>query len=85
MYTWQHWKQPRHLTGLIILNCFTKCLFHNVPVHVIKLIMNWYAKTVSVVRWNDCYSSQFITRSGVRQGGVLSPVLFTNDRIARSK
>ena len=40
------------------------------------LIMNWYAKIVSVVRWDDCFSSQFITRSGVRQGSVLSPVLF---------
>jgi len=40
------------------------------------VIVNWYAKIVSVVRWDDCFSSQFITRSGVRQGSVLSPVLF---------
>jgi len=51
-------------------------LFHKmadsaVPVHVIKLIINWYANIVSVVRWGGRYPSQFITRSGVRQGGVL--------------
>ena len=47
-----------------------------VPIHVIKLVMNWYAKIVSVVRWENCYSAPFIMRSGVRQGGVLSPILF---------
>ena len=56
-------------------------LFHRmynigVPIHVIKLVMNWYAKIVSVVRWENCYSAPFIMRSGVRQGGVLSPILF---------
>ena len=54
-------------------------LFHRmynigVPIHVIKLVMNWYAKIVSVVRWENCYSAPFIMRSGVRQGGVLSPI-----------
>jgi len=29
---------------------------YGVHVHVIKLIMNWYAKIVSVVKWDDCYS-----------------------------
>ena len=38
--------------------------------------MNWYAKIVSVVRRENCDSTPFVMRSGVRQGGVLSPNLF---------
>ena len=56
-------------------------LFHRLhdlglPVYVIRLMMNWYAKIVSVVQWDNCFSSNFAIKSGVRQGGVLSPVLF---------
>jgi len=28
------------------------------------------------IKWNNCYSSQCLLKSGVRQGGVLSPILF---------
>ena len=30
------------------------------------------------VRWGDSFSDGFSVSSGVRQGGVLSPILFTN-------
>ena len=35
-----------------------------------------YATTVSAVQWDNCFSSYFAIKSGVRQGGVLSPILF---------
>jgi len=41
-----------------------------------KLIMNWYLRVMMVVRWDNCYSSPCSVKSGVRQGSVLSPVLF---------
>jgi len=43
---------------------------------VVKIIANWYAKSIVTVRWKDCQSALFQVKSGVRQGGVLSPILF---------
>ena len=48
----------------------------NLPACVINTIANWYCKLSSVVRWNGVYSSQFSVGCGVRQGGILSPLLF---------
>jgi len=41
------------------------------------VLVNWYSKLTPAVKWNTCISRWFLVRSGVRQGGVLSPVLFT--------
>lgn len=38
--------------------------------------MNWYEKLNSVIKWNDRISNNFVISSGVRQGGILSPILF---------
>jgi len=56
-------------------------LFHllcdaGIPVHIIRLLMNCYSKILIVVKWNGSYSSVCSLKSGVRQGGVLSPILF---------
>ena len=47
-----------------------------VPLQVVRLIANWYSKIIMKVKWENCYSPSCIIKSGVRQGGVLSPVLF---------
>ena len=36
----------------------------------------WYSNLKSSVKWNSVFSRSFIVRSGVRQGGILSPHLF---------
>ena len=56
-------------------------LFHllcdaGIPVHIIRLLMNWYSKILIAVKWNGSYSSFCSLKSGVRQGKVLSPILF---------
>ena len=56
-------------------------LFHRmydvgIPVCLIKLLINWYSKISVFIKWNNCYSSQCLLKSGARQGGVLSPILF---------
>jgi len=40
------------------------------------VIINWYSKLHIVVRWNNCLFVPLRVRSGVRQGGMLSPSLF---------
>ena len=48
----------------------------NLPVCCINIIVNWYGKLYSMVRWNHTLSSGFRVTCGVRQGGILSPILF---------
>jgi hypothetical protein len=55
---------------------FMKLMKRRVPVIIIKLLRNWYSKCVAMVRWGGAYSKLFRVLSGVRQGGVMSPVLF---------
>ena len=43
----------------------------------IRLIMNMYISQKMQVRFSNVLSSQFTLGNGVKQGGVLSPILFT--------
>jgi exonuclease III len=55
---------------------FTKLLRRNVPVLIVRLLQTWYCSQTFVIRWNKCISSPFTVSNGVRQGGILSPILF---------
>ena len=48
-----------------------------VPICLIKLLSDWYGKVFACVKWEACLSKLVQLVTGVRQGGVLSPVLFT--------
>jgi len=48
----------------------------NVPGVLVKLLHSWYGCCSAVVRWGQNVSCAFQIQCGVRQGGVLSPVLF---------
>ena len=56
---------------------FMKLMQRNIPLCALNLMIYWYSNLSSVVKWNNAYSYTFSVRSGVRQGGVLSPRLFT--------
>jgi len=53
-----------------------KLIRRGVPPCFLGVISNWYSKLSAVVRWNHVFSDKFFVLGGVRQGGVLSPVLF---------
>jgi len=46
------------------------------PARLVKLVVDWYGKTFSVTKWNNSLSDPISIKSGIRQGGILSPILF---------
>ncbi len=49
----------------------------NLPPTVLRFLFSWYRDQKLAVRWNADLSASFNVTNGVRQGGVLSPILFT--------
>lgn len=59
-------------------NCLLyKLLKRCVPTCFVNMLRNWYGKLYSSIAWGNLLSDQFRVSCGVRQGGILSPVLFT--------
>ena len=47
------------------------------PTPILQFLFSWCLSQILSVRWNSTLSSGFGVSNGVRQGGVLSPILFT--------
>ena len=56
---------------------FKKLSNRNVPACLVRLLAYWYSTQCMKVRWGNVSSSPFTISNGVRQGGVLSPYLFS--------
>jgi hypothetical protein len=56
---------------------FTILAERKLPLPVLRLLVQWYTDQQMKVCWNHSLSDSFSVSNGVRQGGVLSPVLFT--------
>ena len=56
---------------------FQKLLRRNLPPVVVRLLLFWYQQQSVQVRWQSTLSEPFGVSNGVRQGGVLLPILFT--------
>ena len=54
-----------------------KLMRRRVPFALIKLLHYWYNVSYNTVRWGDVLSEPYKLLAGVRQGGVLSSVLFS--------
>lgn len=55
---------------------FRKMLERNMPNAIVRILHVWYACQQFYVKWGSEVSSFFLVTNGVRQGGILSPVLF---------
>ena len=56
---------------------FKKLLDRNVPACLVLLLKYWYGHMQCAVRWCNVLGNWFPILSGVRQGSVLSPVMFS--------
>ena len=56
---------------------FGKLLKRGVPVYIVRILAYWYRSQNFVAKWGDCVSAAFTVTNGVRQGGILSPYLFS--------
>ena len=56
---------------------FKKLLQCNLPPVIVRSLLSWYTDQNVCIRWNKSLSNKFSVTNGVRQGGVLSPILFT--------
>ena len=56
---------------------YIKLMELSIPRCFIDILICWYAKCFGVVRYDNYLSSRFHVCAGVRQGGVLSHVLFS--------
>ena len=55
---------------------FDKLIKANVPFYIIKLLCFWYTHQQMFVRWGNTIFTHFTVANGVKQGGVISPILF---------
>lgn len=54
---------------------FDKLIKRNVP-HTFVCFLIWYCTQEFCVRWGNIFSKTFTVTNGVRQGGIMSPLLF---------
>jgi len=56
---------------------FLKLLDDGIEENIVKILAFWYSNQICFVRWNNVLSTGFKLGDGTRQGGVLSPFLFS--------
>ena len=56
---------------------FIKLMERNVPLCFVNILVYWLSNLSSRCRWASALSDSFPVTSGVKQGGVISPKLFT--------
>jgi len=58
------------------MKLYNKLLDKNVPVKLINILICWYSKIETCVKWGNTFSHSIRLASGVRQGSVLAPSIF---------
>lgn len=55
---------------------FRELFNRNLPPVYLRLLFNMYTSHITRVSWNGIFSATFTVKNGVKQGGVISPVMF---------
>ena len=55
---------------------FNKLIIRGVPLIAVRLLCNWYSTQIFHIQWGSVLSQGFSVTNGVRQGGIMSPILF---------
>jgi hypothetical protein len=50
---------------------------NNIDVKIINVLENWFSKSCTTIKWNNIFSKRVPLLTGVKQGGILSPLLFS--------
>ena len=53
-----------------------KLVQRNLPNIIVRILQVWYTSQCFYVKWGSVVSQAFCATNGVRQGGILSPILF---------
>ena len=62
---------------LVHSGLFIKLMKRNIPIKFLNVIITWYSDLMCRVKWDDAFSEWFPITAGVRQGGILSPDLYS--------
>ena len=55
---------------------FKKLIDSHVPIYIVRFLIFWYREQKLNIRWGSEFSESFSVSNGVKQGGILSPLLF---------
>ena len=55
---------------------FDKLIARNISLLIVRILVYWYCNQLFCVRWGSVISEYFNVSNGVRQGGIMSPLLF---------
>ena len=55
---------------------FSKLIDRNIDILYVRLLLYWYCHQQFCIRWGTTFSQFFNVTNGVRQGGIMSPILF---------
>jgi len=55
---------------------FNKLLANGMPIYLIHIIAFWYQHQNMSVKWGNVASTTFTVTNVVKQGGIMSPLLF---------
>ena len=56
---------------------FLKLVERGIPLCMLLLLIYWFSNMKCRCRWKDAFSDFFDVTSGIKQGGVISPLIFS--------